>query len=293
MRRWAVLAWIAAAGIAQAGAADLADAVEQGNALLRAGQSEAALEAFVRLQAENPDSAEVLLGLGSALYQEGLRAAESGGPEEALERFREAEASFSKAQALGDEAVDRLAGYNRANATAQIAKQLPAMGEREAAVDALRGAMERYEGFLRTHPGHPQAQQNLDHVRYTLKLLLQDPPPQESEPEPQDNSENPEEQEQDQQQQPSSGEEEEEQDQSSQSESESSDESRSDPSQPQPSEGSLDRPPSQDPSDEAEREDPDRRNIEALLESLEDQDRQEQQQLRQSPRENRLREDWW
>lgn len=281
------------------------------NALLRGGDIQAAIDGYRDLRVDEPDSPELFYNLGCAKYQEALRTVESGSTVPGENPFEEARASFEKAQALGAGSMREDASFNKANCLAQYAKHLPSDAEQKQIVEAYQQSISAYEDVLRQYPGHSGARKNLDHMRYLLKKMLQNPPPPEDqegkgENEPQDQQQPQEQQPPQESEQPQEGNQQEEQTQQ-QAESDDERSESEDKSQPEQSEQDENRQNQMENASEPDSEEqeerqaqatetadlPDRQTIEALLQSLEDRDQMEQQSERREPRQTRIRREWW
>ena len=178
MRRTALLLLLLhtfIAGHAFAASTSYADALATAQGHLNSGNFDKALEVLHELQVDHPDSGVVAYGIGKALYSRAQHQETLGAKEEALASYAEAETAFSKLSSGNDAALVTESAFGRLNAAARKAMLVPADQKYEDAVLALRGAVAGYEQFLREHPGHSGARQNLDHVRLKLKELLQNP----------------------------------------------------------------------------------------------------------------------
>ena len=304
----AVLCGFAAHGMADS----FRERLNATNELLRKGDVEGALNGYRDLRVDEPESPELQYNMGCAEYQEALRTMEGGaaGPEE--NPFDEARASFEKALAAGSGPIRPDAAFNRANSLAQYAKHMPSDAEQDALIDAYQQSISAYEDTLRQFPEHAGARKNLDHMRYLLKKMLQNPPPPEDQ---QGKGENqPQEQQQQDEQQPEQSpnpqqgnESEQQSQQDTQAENE---QDQSQEQEPQPNQGDeqqeqepeqtqtasepesqLDDPQSAEASESGEV--PDRQTVEALLQSLEDRDQLEQRAERRQPRQTRIKGQWW
>lgn len=276
--------------------------LKQANALLRSGEVDRAMSLYDELQVENPDSPLVEYNKGCAQYERALQKAKS--QEIPLEQnpFAEAMASFEEVLAQGDERLKTDAAYNRANCIAQSAKLSRSTGDMEAIAEAYQNAIRAYEEILRDTPDHPQARHNLDHMRHEWKTLQQNPPP----PPPQGRGEN---EKQEESQQPDSdefrqnspqeqGDESHDQEQSREPESEPEQQDKNQQAEPnrqpqQNSPESFEPDSALEPRPSVSPEKPDRRTVEALLQSLEERDKQEQRDMRRTPQGTRLRGEWW
>jgi len=161
----------------------LADAprsrVTEAERLLAAGEASAALEAFRELQVEYPDDPAVQFGAACALLMQGTNAVAAQAPEEALAAYGSAQAAFRNLRTGAPVAgVRAQAAFNEGNALLYAAELLDDERQFEEKVQAYRNAIQAFESALGEEPGHGGAEQNRDHARYRLKLLLQNPPEQ-------------------------------------------------------------------------------------------------------------------
>ncbi|MCC6488961.1 MAG: tetratricopeptide repeat protein [Candidatus Hydrogenedentes bacterium] len=294
------------------------------NALLRAGNVEEAVNAYRELQIEEPESPELYYNLGCARFQQELKErpqTQDAAQAEPIQPFAEARASFEKAMTLGSGAVRRNAAFNRANCLAQAAKNIPQEQGQEQLLAAYRDSISAYEEVLRQFPDHEDARQNLDHMRYLLKKMLQKPPPpqeqqqgggenqpqeeqqQENQEQSQSKSEQQEGQPQEQQQEESASQPQQQEDQQNsaqqQPEQKTGDEEQKQ-SQPEEQESPASPEEEQNPQKEQEPQSaadaqkaPDRQTVEALLQSLEDRDELERKLERRQQREPQLKGEWW
>jgi len=282
------------------------------NEMLRKGDPESALDLYRDLRVDEPESPELQYNTGCAKYQEALRAIENdaAGPEE--NPFEEARASFQKALATGSGPIRQDSAFNSANCLAQYAKHLPPDADQQVLVDAYQQSISAYEDVLRQFPDHQGAQNNLDHMRYLLKKMLQNPPqPQDQEGkgenQPQDQQQQQDEQQPEESPNPQQGNENEQQaDQNAQSQDQEDQEQEPEPNQGD-NEENQENEQTQTASESDDRQDDhqsaeatesaevpdDRQTIEALLQSLEDRDQMEQRAVRRQPGRTRLKEQWW
>lgn len=264
-----------------AGAESFNKELERGYAFLRSGNTDEALAHFRNLQIEEPDSDLVSYSIASTWYRQGLSDIQEALQEDGLTKISDARDSFHSLLMSEDSFIRNNARFNAANCSAQMAKVSIAMGDRERTIGAFEDSIREYEEVLNSQPYHEAAQTNLNHMRYLLKTLLQNSPEQEDQSgegeDPQEDSESEDGESEDQQQ-------------DSDQESDPSDSPEQDESQE-----NQDQEFSGEPSDqESEPEELNRQNIEAILQSLEDQDREEQKNLRRSKTPPRVRGDrWW
>jgi chemotaxis protein histidine kinase CheA len=280
------------------------------NDLLRKGDVQGALEGYRDLRVDAPESPELLFNMGYAKYQEALRTVEGGTSTPDSNPFEEALTSFEKAQALGAGLIRQDAAFNRANCLAQYAKHIPAEAEQDTLIDAYQQSISAYEDVLRRYPDHGGARKNLDHMRYLLKKMLQNPPPPPEEQEGKGENEPQEDLQQDEQQppeQPPNSQEgdQQEQDQAQQEEQSEDDgqpDQESDADQQEQEQREQMQTASEPDTEQEEQKDfqaaesgevPERQTIEALLQSLEDRDQLEQRSERRQQRQTRIRREWW
>jgi hypothetical protein len=299
---------ISIAGTAQA--ASFARRVREANKTLASGDAQGALSQYRDLQIDEPESDYLHYGVGSAHYALGLQAAESGALSEAIERFDEAKEAFYSAINSDEADMRHAARFNEANSRAEKAITLydavtngvqlaDVKDPGEDTKNAFETAIDGYESFLRDYPGQPEAEANLNHIRYLLKKLLQNPPPPPPEQQQQGGDDeqkqdgeegekqDQEKQKQQQQQQEQSGDE---QQKSEQNKDQQKQDAGNEQQAPQEQKQSEAENPAEDPGEPSEEE---RQNIEAILQSLEDMDQQEQEDRRTGPIEARPRKEWW
>ncbi len=255
---------------------------EEAYTLLRAGDPDGALESFRLLLTEDPESEFVQYSIAAAQYEKGLRELELEATEEAIEQLYLARRGFDALRNTKDPFVRNNAPFNAANSTAQVAKHYDPHEQYNERVQALQDAMVAYEKLLRQQPEHAGAKTNLNHARYLLKTMMQDPPPDRKSVDPEGSNEG----EQGRSDQESEGE-----------ESENDEEGEQDPSEGDEDESnsSEDQDSGSDPQDiSSEIQPPEDQNIEAILQSLEDRNREEQKNLRKATGPPKVREGkWW
>ncbi len=250
---------------------------EEGYKLLRAGDPDGAQESFRELLTEDPESEFVQYSIAAAHYEKGLVELEFGPAEEATEELLRARSGFDALRNTKDPFLQANAPFNAANSTAQIAKHYDPEKQYDERVQALQDAMVAYERLLRLQPEHEGAKTNLNHARYLLKTMMQDPPPEKKNIDPEGEEGEPGRSDQDKE-----GENEEEGEQ-----------------EPPEGDGGQDSSEEQelsgDPEDTSkEIQPPDDENIEAILQSLEDRNREEQKNLRKAKGPPRVRAGkWW
>ncbi len=163
------------------------DRLEQANSHLRSGDATGALDLYRELQVDYPDEDRVIFGIGCAQYDQAAplsartTASMPGAQDEkeaptAASLYDEAAATFDRLAVSRDPKLRVDAAFNRGNCAVSKAKFFADQGQRDEAVGAYRQAITIYEQLLKDSPEHAGALQNLDHARYELKLLLQQPP---------------------------------------------------------------------------------------------------------------------
>lgn len=263
MRKF-LFATLVCVGCAAAHADSLNQSISNGFDLIEAGDSETALAAFRALQTDQPDSDLVQYSIGYAQYAQGLKQLNGDQAEAGLSTVQEAKTTFDKLIDSSDAFIRDNARYNAANCTALLAKNTAPQQEYKEALDTYRQSVDEYEQLLEDQPAHGVARENLDHMRYLLKTMLQNPPPEQEDQEKQEGDGDPEEQDQEGEQE--------------QNDQESDDQSEDQNGDGQPQENEQEGP-TKAPSEPQQL---DRQNIEAILQSLEDQNREEQKKLRRA-----------
>ena len=278
--------------------------LEKGNGLLREGNAAGALEQYRELLTEDPESPLVHYNMGLAHYGEANQFGGLGSTEDAVAALNKAKEEFESAEKKSPDPKLRLdAAYNHANATAQQAKcsaeaAKTGAGKFEDTVKAFESSVAEYEELLKREPDHAGAKQNLDHMRYLLKSMLQNPPPpQEQQQQQGQNGEN---QDQDQQKQEQDQQKQDQQDQQQQQDQQAQDQQEQQAQAQQQQEQQAaqaeqdQQQDQQDQQDQAQNSDnmPEG-NTEALLQSLEETDKREQREVKNPQRGNPVQGNWW
>lgn len=278
-------AWILVA-VSSVAAGSFADRYDEANTLLESGDAAAALGIYRDLQIDDPESKALYYGSGCAQYEQGVNKLAAEAADEAIELFEAAESAFQKAALSPSPRLRRDAAYNLTNATAQLAKLSLFSGDYEGAVEAFEDAIKKYEDFLARYPDHQKARNNLAHMRFYLKKMMQNPPqPQEQRGESGENEKQ--EQQQDESKQ-NEGEDEQ------QPEEQEQQESREQEQQQQEDTAQADVTAAEESDPKQEQPEPEQRqNIEAILQSLEDQDNREQHDIKDRQPGSRVVAEWW
>lgn len=257
--------------------------LEAGHAALLGGDTAGAMTSYRDLQVDEPESDILYHSIGCAQYKEAEALVDlEATPEDGKAAFETARASFEKVLTSADDEVRRSGEFNYANCQAQLAKQLVLLNDNEATITAFEEAVKSYEDLLRRYPGHEGAQNNLDHMRYFLKSLMQNPP--------------------EQQEQQGEGEEEKKDEKDKQEGEE--DNQKQEGGENGEGEGENEKQEGQKPEGEQEQQEPkpgeqeegkeqESQNIEAILQSLEDIDKEEQKKSRQRVQWDGVRKEWW
>ena len=272
------------------GAGSFRSRLEEAHALLNSGDVDGAMALYRDLQTDDPESDVLYYNMGRAHYEGALQEAELDAHEDALASLGQAKEAFEKVLHSADREVRREAAYNHANCVAQVAKLSATAQKHQETVEAFEQSVAEYEDFLRQHPDHEGARNNLDHMRYLLKSMLQNPPPpQQQQGEGDENQDQKQQEDQGQDQQQEQEGEQQQQDQEEGPE----DKQEEQQAEQQPQAQDQDESDEQEPSSEEEAPPDDRQNVEAILQSLEDIDEQEQHDARTQRPDTRLRNDWW
>ena len=269
-----------------AGAESVSDKLEKGHAALREGDTSGAMTMYRDLQVDEPESELLYYNIGCAQYKDGeAETSLESPPDSVIDVYFQAKESFAKVLTGSDERVRVNAGYNYANCMAQIAKETVKLQDHEKSISAFEESVSAYEEFLRRHPDHSGAKNNLDHMRYYLKSLMQNPPEQQ-EQQQQQGDENKEQEKQEpegeQQQKPEEGDEEKQEGGGEQ-----------EPQEQQGDEQQQQQEQSEMNQGDGEPDEQERQNIEAILQSLEDIDNQEQKETRSQRSEIGVSRNWW
>ena len=287
-----------------AGAESFRDRIEYGNALLNSGDFEGAREVYRNLQIEHPEDEIVYYSLGCADYEEGQSVSALQDPQGSIEFFESARDAFGQAMTSRDEWLRVDASLNHAKSVAQIAKQRVALGDQKAVIAAFEESVGAYEQVLERYPDHKGARHNLDHMRYLLKRMLQNPPKsneQSQEQQEQEGQQDQQQQQQGQQQQDQNkpGEQDQEEQKEQQEAQDEQEQQKQDGEQQQQQQAKAQQQAAasaseEDVSDSKDQEDTkDRQTMEAILQSLEAQDKREQQDLRTGVPDSHVRKEWW
>ncbi len=281
------------AGAAGAGAESFSARLKHGNAFVRSGDAEQALPLFRELQIEEPDSPFLQYAIGCAYYASAEQHATVDSFEDAAAAFEHARAAFEQAAAESEGIFHRNAAFNGVNCAARTAIMGVHRGDIEQIVPAFRKAIEGYHALLAQYPDFKEARQNLDHVQYQLKKLLQQPPEQEQKPAPDVGShagQGPQPNEQPESKTTESQQEQPKQELPESSQPESSGKDGEESPEKEHDAAPMD---ASEPNTKANGHSIDRRAAEAILQSLEDIDQREQRLMRSGPPEQRTRREWW
>jgi hypothetical protein len=267
------------------------------NKTLENGDPDGALGMYRDLQTEDPESEALYYGMGCAEYKQGSKLVEDKAPRDAVESFKTAKESFEKTLNARDPEIRRNARYDHANATAQIAINSIGAQQYEESKKAFEESVKEYEDLLKQYPDMTAARQNLDHMRYLLKSMLQNPPPPQQQQQGQGESkQDPNQQQQDQQQgknQQQKGEEQ----KNDQKEGQDNQEQKPDQKQGEAKVAATDKDQQEQKDEQKEAKDnpppESQQNVEAILQSLEDVDKRAQKETKNARTGTEIRKDWW
>lgn len=253
---------------------------QPGYDFLSAGEFDQALESFNQLKTETPDSALVDYSIASTYYQKALALGTPETKETTIESLFQAKEIFEELIRMPEPFLQENAPFNSANCSAQIAKLYDPAAEYSQRVQGLRTAIEEFDKVLLQHPDNQSAQRNRDHLSYLLKSMLQDPPEEQQQPNEGDGGENQEEGDKEQEgQDPSEGENNENEDSGEEGEEDNSDGDPQDDDSENSDPGQQGEQPQQSSQNGKS---PEEANIEAILESLEEINKDEQKNIRRA-----------
>jgi len=264
---------------------------DEGYSQLRGGESQAALDSFLKLKTESPDSVLVNYSIASANYALGLEALQGDNSELAKEKFETAKDGFFDLRNHPNTFIKENVPVNIANCSAQLARSLNPQENFQERLAGLKQAINEYETALRITPENRQAKNNLNHVRYLAKQMLQNPPPEQkpvNEGEGGDEGEQGDEKKEGEDPNKNDNEDSEPQDKEG-DESEGEQDQQEGENQNDPNEGDS-------PQDSSEEGDPiDEENLESILKELEEKSKDEQKNLRKSKQQPRIPAGgkWW
>lgn len=292
-------------------AESLHDRIQQANGLLKSGEVDKALDAYHELQIDHPDSPVLDYNVGCAEYEKGVRTIQSDKKSADKAALSRAVDQFNRAMQSGDPKVSNSAAYNRATTLAQTAKLLGNDEPQPERVKAFQDAIRAYEDVLKADPDNEGAKQNIDHLRYAMKLATLPPPPQQggedskqqenqgndkNQPNPDASQPNEEQNEQKPDNQPQQQDEQNQQDNQNTSSQQSQGKEQQDQSNAGQDQSQAANPLEQeeDRQQSTGTPPPDRQAVEALLQNLDDQDKQLQKELNKGERTTRVRASgWW
>lgn len=263
---------------------------EPGYELLNMGEYEQALEAFNVLKTETPESALVDYSIASTHYKQAVAESNEENLMETFGMLTMAKEQFDDLARIPDPFLKGNAPFSSAVCSAQIAKLYNTTEEFQLRVDALKIAINEFDKVLLLDSDHESAIRNRDHLSYLLKTLLQSEPQKQKMPndgEGGDEENESEEKKESEEQGEGEQKEQEEQSEEQQEQEESDQESDAENSNPQEQD-------EQEQQSSQNGKAPDQANIEAILDSLEDINKEEQKNLRRAegpPRVNGGK--WW
>jgi len=176
MHRLSVLMIGCACFVLTVSAESLADALARGAQLQRSGQSAEALQCLLEARVEHPESIALLFAIAGAEAALGDRLLEGHDLEGAKKSFDGARETFERC--AGDPKLAAAAAYNAATCLLRVDVVLERKQDHEARVENLKAAVEAFADLVESWPDQERARKNLDHARYRLALLQQNPPKQ-------------------------------------------------------------------------------------------------------------------
>ena len=292
-----ILILVATPVFAQTFDARLADAYSK----IDAGDYEAAIQEFNELKVDRPQSPLIDYGLASTLYAKAADDYEVGNREMAEVGMDAARKRFRELQDSPVSEVRRDAQFGAANSTAMIARDkareyidkhpVVRPEDYKTAEQTAHEAVTALEAYLARYPDDAQAMTNLNHARYTLKSIQQRQPRQEDQQQSEGNDEGENQQEQQDGDQGEQGGD----DQEGEDEQQSGDEGSDEQQQADADQGNTDQSGAgaESQADMTQNE-LSRQNIEAILQSLEDINREEQKNLMRAQTGPSARDGkWW
>ncbi len=289
-------------------------AFKPGYELLEQGDYDQALETFEQLKTDNPESELVDYSIASVFYKKALALKEDSAGSDQIDQstgaagintqqstligeFSAAKKKFEAINTSNSEFLREHAPLNAANCASQIAKTYHPEHQYKERVSALSKALSEYDAYLGQFPEQDVAQRNRDHVSYLLKQLLRNPPEEEEQQEGDESEENDEQQ--DQEQEDSDNNEDESNENEDEQEGESSqdaeqEENEGEDESEQSSGSDENQSESSEPQEGENGKSPEEQNMEAILESLEAKNQEEQKNLRRSKNAPRVKGGkWW
>ena len=267
---------------------------------LRNGDPDGALTTYRELQTEDPESEVLYYSMGCAQYEQGAKLIEDKAPRDAVESFKTSRESFEKVLNARDPEIRKDAQYNHANAAAQIAINSVSAQQYEESKKAFEDSVKEYEVFLKQYPDHADARQNLDHVRYMLKSMLQNPPPQQPQQQGQqgqddkDKDQQKDQRKQDKQQQQDPDQKKDEDKKQDEQAGQDKQQEKQQQEQQQAGAEAAKQDEKDQQKESADNPQPEsHQNVEAILQSLEDTDKREQKETKNVRTEIKIGKDWW
>ena len=149
-------------------------AVEKAALLVKSGVPDEALRLCQELRVEYPESHELLFAIGSAQAALAAQLQRTSDAEKSAAHWRRARDTFARVAPEGG-LLGASAAYNAATCLVLLDGTFT-QDAYDARVENLRGAVAALEAYIAHYPEAPRARKNLDYARYTLNVLLQNPP---------------------------------------------------------------------------------------------------------------------
>ena len=159
---------------APAVAGPVEDAIEKAALLVKSGVPDEALRLCQETRVEYPESTELLFAIGSAQAALAGALRRTSDAEKAAAQWRRARETFDRIAPDGG-ALGAAAAYNAATCLVLLDATFP-QDAYDARVENLTEAVAALEAIAAQDPEDPRVGKNLDYARYTLNVLLQNPP---------------------------------------------------------------------------------------------------------------------
>jgi hypothetical protein len=144
--------------------------------LLRSGRAESALQRLQEARVDHPHSDALLFEIA---YAQGAATEALEGTvasEEAEKMFRDAHETFLRLTEKPSDEFGASAAFNAATVLIRLDATMENTDRYAERVENMKRAVEALSTLVNAEPSFEEAIQNLDHARYALALLLQNPP---------------------------------------------------------------------------------------------------------------------
>lgn len=160
-----------------ASAASFGQKLQEGNAKLKKGDIEGAMDIYRDLQIEEPESDVLAYNMGLAQYKSAKDLINRNAFGDASTALDEAAKDFQTALKGSSDRVREAARISLADTAVQAAYGAEAAQDYKNAVKGYEDAIHQYQDILSSEPHNMAVARNINHCRYRLKKLLQKPPP--------------------------------------------------------------------------------------------------------------------